>query len=135
MNKLSIVGHLTADATLVNRTVAGVQTPVCTFTVAANSGRRDENGQRPVTYVRVTMWREQATRTAPYLKKGQQVLVEGPLKVSVYQSRQDGAWRASPEINVVQNFEFLSAQKRDETEAPAAPAEPEEPAPDEFPFG
>lgn len=134
MNKLTIVGHLTADATLVNRNVSGVQTPVCTFTVAANSGRRDEQGQRPVTYVRCTMWRNQAANTAPYLKKGTQVLVEGPLKVSVYQSTQDGSWRASPEINVIQNFEFLSAQKRDGEEAPAAPA-PATEEPDEFPFG
>lgn len=141
MNKLSIVGHLTTDATLVKRNVAGVPTDVCTFTVAANSGRRDENGQRPVMYVRVTMWRNQAVNTAPYLKKGTQVLVEGPLKVSVYQSRQDGSWRAQPEISVVQNFEFLSAQKRDGDEAPAdAPAAAHtsadgDPDADEYPFG
>lgn len=137
MNKLFISGHLTADATLREVNVAGVKTPVATFTVAANYGKRNADGDRNVQYVRCTAWREFATNTAKYLKKGTQVSVMGPARVSVYQSNQDRTWRGQLEISTIESFEFLSPQKRDEApETPAAPA-PEtvpEASDPEYPF-
>lgn len=128
MNKLFIMGHLTADATVRTVNVAGVPTPVATFTVAANYGRRNENGDRNVQFVRCTAWREFASKLAPYLKKGTQVAVEGPCRVSVYQSNQDRTWRGQLEIPTIESFEFLSAQKRDEAAEPAEAPAPETPA-------
>lgn len=134
MNKLSIVGHITKDAELRKVNVAGVETPVATFTVAANYGRKNENGERQVQYVRVTAWRDFATKTAPYLKKGMQVFVAGPMRISVYKSNQDGTWRGTAEITRIEDFEFLSAQKKEEATPAAAPAAPEEYDDAEYPF-
>lgn len=135
MNNLSIIGNLTADATLVEREVAGVKTPVCSFTVAANYGRRNAEGNQPVQYVRCTLWRDMAKNIYPYLKKGIKVFVMGPASVSAYISTQDRGARASLEIRTVTQFDFLSPQKRDEA-APAAetPAEPQFSEDDGFPF-
>ena len=141
MQELRIIGHLTADAKKAIRNVAGVQTTVCSFTVAANYGRRGADGQRPVLYVNVTIWRDHAEKLYPYLKKGTLVAASGPLKISVYKSNQDGSWRAQAEINVVKDLELLTAQKRDGDEAPAdaqaapTPADGADPDADEYPFG
>lgn len=135
MNKLTIIGHLTKDAELRTVKVAGVDTPVCNFTVAANYYRRNANGERPVQFVRVTAWRDFATKTAPYLKKGVNVMVSGPARVSVYQSTQDRTWRGQLEITSIDDFEFVSAAKKEEpAETEIDPADAPADA-DEFPFG
>ena len=135
MLKLTITGHLTRDAVMREVDIAGVKTPVCSFTVAANYGRKNEAGERAVQYVNVTAWREHAKKLYPYLKKGTNVFVGGPSRVSVYQSTQDQSWRGTLEISRIEDFEFLSAQQKvEEIPAPAAPTAADAPEDDGYPF-
>lgn len=138
MNKLFITGHLVRDAE--NRTVkvANSDTPVATFTVAANYGNRDANGNRKVQYIRVTAWRQHATSLLPYLKKGTHVLVGGAVSCSVYTSTQDHAPRATMEISRIEDFEFLSAGAQNAPKIKNGETVTTEEAPEdieEFPFG
>lgn len=135
----SIIGNITRDATLREVDIAGVKTPVVTFTVAANYGTRNENGDRSVQYVNCTMWRNFAQKVAPYLKKGQMISAVGTPRISVYQSQQDRTWRGQFELTNIQNFEFLGGAKHGAAApAPEAAPEtvPEEPAAeaDNYPF-
>ena len=82
MNNLTIMGNLTRDVNLRTVNVAGVETKVADFTVAANSGYGE---RRRTTYVRVTAWRGLAESCAKYLSKGKKVFVDGEATVQLYQ--------------------------------------------------
>ena len=85
MNKLTIIGNLTADPEL--RTIpSGVS--VCTFTVAVNrrSGKED--------------------RQTDYLTKGKKVAVVGEVSARAFEGK-DGTLRASLEVTA-DDVEFLS---------------------------
>jgi single-strand DNA-binding protein len=81
MIKLQAIGHLGKDAT-VNQ-VNGKQ--VINFTVAHTTTYYDRQGQKlsNTTWVNCAWWTESA-KVAPYLKKGQQVFVEGVPSVDTY---------------------------------------------------
>ena len=102
MNKLVIIGNLTADPEL-RSTRSGVS--VCTFTVAVNRRKRDGQ-QQEADFFRVSAWRELGETCSKFLMKGRKVSVVGPVSVSTYQGR-DGKAYASLEINASE-VEFLS---------------------------
>ena len=104
MNKLTIIGNLTKDPEL-RTTTSGIN--VCTFTVAVNRKRR-ENQEQEADYFRVTAWRELGGICAKYLAKGRKVCVVGPVSVRTYET-QDGKHGASMEITA-DDIEFLSAR-------------------------
>ena len=135
MNKLIITGHLTKDAENRVVKVAGVDTPVATFTVAANYGPRDAEGKRKVQFIRVTAWRQHATALLPYLKKGANVAVCGAVSCSVYVSTQDHAPRATMEISRIEDFEFLSASNAPKIKGGEVIEDEAAEEADEFPFG
>lgn len=74
-------GRLTADATLVTRQIGGKDTPICNFTVAVNRDTQEKNEKgfpvQKTMWVQVGLFREYATKLAPYLKKGRQVIISG----------------------------------------------------------
>ena len=99
MQKLTIIGNLTADPT--TRTVGPGHT-VCTFTIAVNGRKSDEAS----TFFRVTAWRQLGENCNRYLTKGKKVFVSGPVSVSTYTAK-DGTTRASLEVTA-EDVEFLS---------------------------
>lgn len=103
MNKLTIIGNLTKDPEL-RTTQSGIN--VCTFTVAVNRRKRDENGQDEADFFRVTAWRELGETCAKWLIKGRKVAVVGPVSVSTY-TGQDGKNYANLEV-MAQDVEFLT---------------------------
>lgn len=114
MNKLTIIGNLTRDPEL-RVTQTGVN--VCTFTVAVNR-RKAQNNQTPeADFFRVTAWRERGETCAKFLQKGKKVCVVGSVSVSTYTGN-DGATRANLEV-VAEEVEFLSPRVSDPEEAPA----------------
>lgn len=119
MNKMIIIGHLTADP--VTREVAnanGVQ-KVCNFNVAVNMRR---NGQEVTQYYSVAAWNQLGEPCQRYLAKGRQVYVEGSLTPQLYRAN-DGTTRVN--LNIFANFvEFLSsgAPQNGAQPANAAPA-------------
>lgn len=104
MNKLTIIGNLTADPEL--RTIpSGVN--VCTFTVAVNSKYRNEDGSsKRVDYFRIAAWRGLGDNCARYLSKGKKVCVVGEVSARAYEAK-DGTSRASLEVTA-DEIEFLS---------------------------
>lgn len=74
MNTAIIIGHITKDAETRTVKVAGIDTLVTDFTVAANEGFGDN---QKTDYFRVTIWRERGAKMAPHLVKGRAVTVKG----------------------------------------------------------
>ena len=97
MNKLTIIGNLTADPEL--RTTQDGKS-VCSFTVAVNRRKNDE-----ADFFRVTAWEERGEICKKYLEKGKKCCVIGPVTVRTYQAN-DGSTRASLEVTA-QEVEFL----------------------------
>ena len=101
MNKIQIIGRLTADPEL-RSTGSGVQ--VCSFTVAVNRRfNREETDFFPVT-----VWREAAVNCNKFLAKGSQVGVCGSLQIRRYDDK-DGIKRTAIDLQA-DEVEFLSAR-------------------------
>lgn len=118
MNKLTIIGNLTRDPEL-RTTQSGIN--VCTFTVAVNRRKQQQDSQPEADFFRVTAWRELGVNCGKFLQKGKKVCVIGPVSLNTYQG-QDGATHASLEV-MAQDVEFLSPRVSDpEPVADPAPA-------------
>ena len=101
MNKLTIIGNLTADPEL--RTIpSGVN--VCTFTVAVN--RRSGKDDKQTDFFRVAAWRQLGELCSKYLAKGRKVCVIGEVSARAFEGK-DGTLRASLEVTA-DEVEFLS---------------------------
>lgn len=116
MNKLVIIGNLTANPETRYVDTASGQQMVCNFTVAVNRVVRD---RKLTDYFRVSCWNRQADNAAKYLSKGSKVAVTGPVTARAYQAR-DGSARASLEIPA-ETIEYLSS-RNENSQDPAAPA-------------
>lgn len=111
MNSLTIIGNLTKDPEL-RTTATGLS--VCSFTVAVNRKKTQQNQQPEPDYFRVTAWRERGEVCAKYLTKGKKVCVIGPVSVRTWET-QDGQHRASLEVTA-DEVEFLSSRGDDKPE-------------------
>lgn len=101
MNKLTIIGNLTADPEL-RTTPSGVS--VCTFTVAVN--RRSGKEDRQTDFFRVTAWRQLGENCSRFLTKGRKVAVVGEVTARAFEGK-DGSLRASLEVTA-DDVEFLT---------------------------
>lgn len=110
MNKLTIIGNLTADPEL-RTTQTGVN--VCTFTVAVNR-RHSQNNE--ADFFRVSAWRKTGEMCAQYLAKGRKVAVTGPVAARAYNDGQ-GNPRASLEVTA-DDVEFLSPRDKETARSP-----------------
>jgi len=105
MNSLHIIGNLTRDPEL--RTTPSGAT-VCSFTVAVNRRKTQNNQQPEADYFRVSAWNKLGENCSKYLAKGRKVSVVGAVSVNTYQG-QDGKTYAN--LNVMANeVEFLSSR-------------------------
>lgn len=101
MNKIQIIGRLTADPEL-RTTPNGVQ--VCSFNVAVTRRfNRDETDFFPVT-----VWREAAVNCNKFLVKGSQVGVSGSIQIRRYEDN-TGVKRTAVDIQA-DEVEFLSGR-------------------------
>lgn len=112
MNKLTIIGNLTADPEL-RTTPSGVN--VCTFTVAVNRRFSSNKEERQTDFFRVTAWRQLGENCSRFLMKGRKVCVVGEVTSRAFTAK-DGTPRASLEVTA-DDVEFLSP--RDQQDAPA----------------
>ncbi len=126
MNKIIICGNLTADPVITeveytNRTTGEIiKTKVCNFTVACDDGF----GESKMTqYFRVNSWRGQGETCMKYLKKGREVLVEGPVKLNTYVDKNNVA-RSSMEVRA-NSIQFLRGGKNANPPEENAPEEEE----------
>lgn len=119
MNKLIICGNLTADPTLYDREYTNKETgeiikaKVCKFTVAADEGF----GPRKQTqFFQVSVWRRLGEVCQQYLKKGRQVLVEGPVTLNNYVDGNNNL-RTVMEIRA-NDIQFMQNGHKEENEEP-----------------
>lgn len=79
LNKVFVAGNLTRDPEL-KALPSGAQ--VATFAVATSRTWKDQNGEKKeaTEFHNIVVFGRQAETSAQYLKKGQQVLVEGRLQ-------------------------------------------------------
>ena len=111
-----IIGNLTRTPEL-RSTTTGLQ--VCTFTVAVNRRRQQQEGQPEADFFRVSAWRQLGENCAKYLSKGRKVCVIGPVSCRTYTGN-DGQVRASMEVTA-DDVEFLTPRSEAGESVPAQP--------------
>jgi len=100
-NKVILLGNLTRDIEL-RHTQGGMA--LAKFGMAVSRKFKDKES---TCFVDLTAWGRQAEVLAQYLGKGSQLLVEGRLEYSTWES-QEGGKRSKLEV-VVENFQFVGA--------------------------
>ena len=102
MNRVILVGRLTADPTL-RYTPSGAA--VATFTIAVNRPFKDQQGEQQADFINCVVWRRQAENAANFLKKGSLAGVDGRLQSRSYEA-QDGRKVYVTEV-VAESVQFL----------------------------
>lgn len=97
LNKAIVIGNLTRDPEL---TAIPSGQKVCKLGVATNRVWKDKNGakQESTTYHNIVVWGKQAETSAQYLKKGQQVMVEGRIETRSWDDKTSGEKKYRTEI-------------------------------------
>ena len=103
LNKVFIIGNLTRDPEL-KALPSG--TKVCSFGVATNRYYKDKDGQKQdaAEYHNIVAFAKLGELAAQYLKKGQNVLVEGRIQTRSWDSP-DGQKKNRTEI-IAENVQF-----------------------------
>jgi single-strand DNA-binding protein len=107
MNKVILVGHLTRDIEL-RYTPSG--TAVGSTGIATTKKRKDKSGQvvEEVLFVDLTFWGKTAEIANQYLNKGAKVLIEGELKLDMWEDQNGG--KRSKHTVTVQSMEMLGSR-------------------------
>ena len=121
-NKVILAGNLTRDPEL-RYTPKGMA--ICKFGLAINRNWTNEAGEKKeeATFVDVDAFGKQAEVIAQYVKKGQQFLVEGRLKLDQWDDKQTGQKRSRLGV-VLEGFSFLGSGNRGEGGAPSEAPRP-----------
>lgn len=122
VNKVILVGNITRDAEV--RTVG--QSQVARFGLATSNKYRNTQGEtvEETEFHNVEYWGNSGV--FQYLKKGQQVFVEGSIKTDKW-SDQQGNEKSAVKIKAV-SVQLLGSRPQTQTQAQPAPA-PQRPAP------
>jgi single-strand DNA-binding protein len=138
---VQITGNLTADPEL-RFTSSG--TAVANFTVAATPRRFDAAKKEYVdgdpTFLRCTVWRQQAENVAESFRRGDRVMVVGTLRTNSFEDRDTGAKRSTIECTATEvgaSVLFAQASLRKATRSEGRPAAAADSGPagdDEPPF-
>jgi single-strand DNA-binding protein len=104
LNKALIIGNLVRDPEL-RALPSGMQ--VASFSVATNRVWKDKDGakQESAEFHNVVVFGRQAETSAQYLKKGQQVLVEGRIQTRSWDDKGSGEKKYRTEI-VAERVQF-----------------------------
>ena len=105
MNTAIIIGSVGANPEMM---ATSKGTPVCTFNVAVNE-KRGEN--ETTTWFKVTAWAKLAEVCNRYVTKGMKIMVSGSVSASAY-TRKNGEVACSLEINA-RDVEFLGGKRSD----------------------
>ena len=100
LTRIILIGRLTRDPEL-RYTNSG--TPVCSFTLAVDSGFGEN---KRTDFINIVVWNKQGESCSQYLSKGKLAAVEGRLQIRNYDDR-DGNKRYVTEV-VADSVRFLS---------------------------
>ena len=81
INRVVLVGRITRDPET-QQTNTGI--PYVRFTIAVNRPFKDQNGERPADFINCVAWRNQAEFMQRFVKKGNQLAVEGRIQTNSY---------------------------------------------------
>ncbi len=97
LNKAFIIGNLTRDPEL-RALPSGIQ--VASLSVATNRVWKDKNGakQESADFHNIVVFGRQAETSAQYLKKGQQIMVEGRIQTRSWDDKSSGEKKYRTEI-------------------------------------
>lgn len=106
LNKVYLIGNLTRDPELKSLPTGN---KVTSFSVATNRVWKDANGakQESVEFHNVVVFGRQAETSAQYLKKGQQVMVEGRIQTRSWDDKTTNEKKYRTEI-VAESVQFGS---------------------------
>ena len=82
INRVVLVGRITRDPET-QQTNSGI--PYVRFTVAVNRPFKDQNGERQADFINCVAWRQQAEFLSKFVKKGNQLAIEGRIQTRSYQ--------------------------------------------------
>lgn len=118
MNKIMLIGNAGKDPEIT--TVKGDR-KVAKFSLAVNEYSKSANGEKiqNTQWFNIVAWDQSAETLAKYLKKGNQVYVEG--RLSVKQTEKDGVKYTNVDV-VLQSFKLLGSKSEDGAPATSAPA-------------
>lgn len=114
MNKVIIIGRTTKDIEL-RATQGG--TSVIEFSIAVKRPFKNANGENESDFFNCIAYSKLAETISRYVKKGDQVGVEGRLQTRNYTNK-EGKKVYVTEI-IVENVEFLQNKKQEEQTAPS----------------
>src|ERR1700719_3299270 len=133
LNKILIIGNLTADPEL-RYTPSGKA--VLSASVANNESYTDAQGQdqKITTFVNLEVWGKPAENFSKLVKKGQELFVEGKLRMDEWTDKQTNARRTRLFV-LVENWQFTQYRRQEDSTpdapvpvAPSSPAAPEKKA-------
>jgi len=113
MNSFIGIGRLTKDPDL---RYTKDNLAVCTFTIAINRPKFNDNQQNEVDYINVLAWRKQAENVKKYVFKGSMVCVEGRVQTRSYDDK-SGKKVFVTEI-VANNVQFLDTKTQPKEDMP-----------------
>ena len=123
LNVIIVVGRLTKDP--IQREAGEVK--ITNFSVAVDSLRKDENGEKETTFLDVVAFNAVGESCSKSLSKGSKVAVKGSIQQRNFQ-RKDGSKGVAYEI-IADSVEFLDPKPRQaeepEEEAPKYKFDPE----------
>src|SRR5271157_2011886 len=127
LNKILIVGNLTADPEL-RYTPSGKA--VLSASVANNESYTDAQGQdqKITTFVNLEVWGKPAENFSKLVKKGQELFVEGKLRMDEWTDKQTSARRTRLYV-LVENWQFTQYRRQEDTTADAPAPSPAPSAP------
>ena len=112
MNKVIIIGRNTKDIEL-RQTTSG--TSAIEFSIAVNRAFKNAKGESEVDFFNCVAFSKLAETISRYVKKGDQVGIEGRLQTRSYTNK-EGRKITVTEI-IVENCEFLQTKKQEEPKA------------------
>lgn len=120
LNKVMIVGNLTRDPEL---KALPTGKSVVSFSVAVNRTWKDKDGQKQedAEFFNVVGFEKKADAVYMYVKKGDQIYVEGRMKTRKWDK--DGVTQYRTEL-IMESFEFGSKKEAAERTAPSKTAAP-----------
>jgi single-strand DNA-binding protein len=127
INKVTLLGNLTRDPELKSLPNG---TKVVNFSVATNRTWKDQNGakQEAVDYHNVVAFAKQAEVIDQWVKKGQQIYLEGRLTTRSWDDQTTGKKAYRTEV-ILENFQFGNKQQATTTPANDNKSEPDTQAP------
>ncbi len=109
--------------------------PVLDLSLAYNYGRKGQDGKYPTQWVNATLWGDRAEKLLPYLKKGNQIVVQlADLYLDTF-TKKDGTQGANLKARIAELQLVGGGEKREEEPAPArTPAKSFEDIESDIPF-